>query len=104
MQIGPNVLEVQEDGSLIMNGDDFLVKDEIMSGKMAGSFVIIMKSLKGTFNNIVVYDLDLDRSRSIQQVLRFNHKNAGLMFVDVSGAFPDDIPWVFWTRRLATTL
>ncbi len=87
MKIGREVLEVQENGSLLMNGNDFLVdENENESSGMYAGFVIT-KTFKGKRKNISVYNLDLERGRLIE--IRFNAKT-GMIFVDVKGTFPFD--------------
>ncbi len=85
VKIGPDVLEIQQDGSSLMNGEDFLIEDKAV-GKFAGPFDIT-KRYMGKLKVVLVYDLDLNNGRSIQ--IRFNRKNR-MMFVDVHGRFPDD--------------
>ena len=94
LMIGPDILEVQEDGSILKNGaDDFLLgrrsaKDEgeVKEGFFAG--FDIAKSFKGSAKKIIVYKLTtLEQDVSIE--IRCNTKSR-MIFVDLFGTFPDD--------------
>ncbi len=102
LKLGLDILEVKDDGSLIINGreedDNFRVVVDDPSvvvgaagagGSSSTTFAgfNLTKSFKGTYKNIVVYKLSLGVDRHVQ--IRFNHKS-GMMFLDVAGAFPDD--------------
>ena len=92
VKIGTDILEVQDDGSIIVNGEDeFLLKDA--EAETAGTTFAgypITKTMKGTKRNIFVYDLALDVDGGDKSIeIRVNLKT-GMIFVDVSGSFPED--------------
>lgn len=83
--IGNNVLEVKDDGSVLVDGSVF----ELPSGNSEFAGFPITKTFKGTKNNIHVYNLFLeDDEKSIQ--IRVNLKT-GMVFVDVRGNFLDSV-------------
>jgi hypothetical protein len=92
VKIGTDILEVQDDGSIIVNGEDeFLLEDA--EAETAGTTFAgypITKTMKGTKRNIFVYDLALDVDGGDKSIeIRVNLKT-GMIFVDVSGSFPED--------------
>jgi len=92
VKIGTDILEVQDDGSIIVNGEDeFLLKDA--EAETAGTTFAgypITKTMKGTKRNIFVYDLALDVDGGDKSIeIRVNLKT-GMIFVDVAGSFPKD--------------
>ena len=92
VKIGTDILEVQDDGSIIVNGEDeFLLKDaEAETADTTFAGYPITKTMKGTKRNIFVYDLALDVDGGDKSIeIRVNLKT-GMIFVDVSGSFPED--------------
>ena len=92
VKIGTDILEVQDDGSIIVNGEDeFLLEDA--EAETAGTTFAgypITKTMKGTKRNIFVYDLALDVDGGDKSIeIRVNLKT-GMIFVDVAGSFPKD--------------
>jgi hypothetical protein len=83
VKIGPDVLEVSEDGALIVNGD-LVVLDDNVGTYFAG--YALTKSVKGSKHRIIAHDLNLGNGNSIQ--IRANTKT-GMLFVDMNGAFAD---------------
>eukprot|EP00553_Chaetoceros_curvisetus_P006579 CAMPEP_0204616772 /NCGR_PEP_ID=MMETSP0717-20131115/3939_1 /ASSEMBLY_ACC=CAM_ASM_000666 /TAXON_ID=230516 /ORGANISM="Chaetoceros curvisetus" /LENGTH=558 /DNA_ID=CAMNT_0051630119 /DNA_START=103 /DNA_END=1779 /DNA_ORIENTATION=- len=81
IRIGKDVLEFQDDGSIILNGQT--TKDH--GGVFAGYPLTLTR--KGSNKNIFVYDLQLGSDKSIQ--IRANTWNS-MVFVDASGSFPID--------------
>lgn len=84
VQIGNDVLEVVDDGSIITNGSEFLFNKEF-SGDFAG--FPVHKIMKGAQRRIFVYNLVLSDDSSVQ--IRANTKT-GLLFVDVTAGH--DLP------------
>lgn len=83
--IGNKVLEVKDDGSVLVDGSVF----ELPSGNSEFAGFPITKTFKGTKKNIHVYNLFLeDDEKSIQ--IRVNLKT-GMVFVDVRGNFLDSV-------------
>jgi hypothetical protein len=92
VKIGTDILEVQDDGSIIVNGeeDEFLLEDEAETAGTTFAGYPITKTMKGTKRNIFVYDLALDVDGGDKSIeIRVNLKT-GMIFVDVSGSFPED--------------
>ena len=90
VKIGTDILEVQDNGSIIVNGDEFLLEEAETTAGTTFAGYPITKTTKGTKHNIFVYDLalDVDSDKSIE--IQFNIKT-GMIFVDVSGgSFPED--------------
>ncbi len=84
IQIGTNVLEVSDEGSIMIDGAIALSNLNQQWSSFAG--FPIVKTFKGKNKKINVYTLTLSRGNSIQ--IRANTKNK-MLFVDVSG---DSIP------------
>ena len=83
MKLGSDVLEVMEDGKLIVNGED--VSDPV---SFAG--YPLSKTFKGTHQKIIIYDLDVTTDKAISKPIQIRvNTNAGMLFVDVFGRFPD---------------
>ena len=76
-----NLFEVSEDGSLFVNGND-------ASENTVSSFARykLVRTIKGSKNNILAYMLDLGHGKSIE--IRCN-KKTGMLFVSIIGAFYD---------------
>ncbi len=91
LMIGPDILEVQEDGSILKNGlaDDVFESSDEDDDEAKGTFAGfgITKSLKGSRKKIIVYKLSLEQDVSIE--VRCN-TNSRMIFVDLFGTFPDD--------------
>jgi len=82
LKISTDVLEVSADGSLVVN------ENPVDSGGLTRfSAYPFAKKFKGTKNNIIVYHLNLGTKNQYIQI-RANTKT-GMLFVDVSGNFPD---------------
>ena len=85
VKIGPDILEVSEDGEILINGiEDAGDGDTDIDAKR----YTVKKSFKGRKHNVIAYDIDLGNRKSIQ--IRSNIKN-GMMFVDVNGIFEDTV-------------
>ena len=86
-KLGTDILEVTDDGSIIINGEDKILVANTNSTSPGISFSTfqLAKSLKGTNNRIIVYDLDLGEGRAIE--IRANTKS-GMLFVDMKGNYP----------------
>ena len=82
VKIGRHVLEVFDDGQLLVNGER--ISDE---NGLSFSGFMLKKSTKGTSNKIVAYELILG-DKTI--VIRSNTKT-GIVFVDVDGYFADSL-------------
>ncbi len=88
VRAGPDVLEVRDDGTAIINGKDIIPTNE-SEEDLAFSGFRVHKSVRGTSKKIFVYDLNLSSvgdDKSIQ--IRSNTK-IGMLFVDVKGIFLD---------------
>ena len=83
VKIGDDIIEVNETGDLIVNGEENELGYE---GLVFGGLHSLTKSIKGKKHCITVYDLDLGDNKSVQ--IRANTKN-GMMFVDINGHFTD---------------
>jgi hypothetical protein len=83
VKIGSDILEVSEDGTLIIDGSTVEVES---STTFAG--YVLKKSTKGSKQLITVYDLELENGKNIQ--IRANLKT-GMIFIDVNGAFGDSV-------------
>lgn len=85
-KIHSDVIEVQADGSLLINGA-LASPDMAMSASSlsALSGCTLTKSTRGTKHNIVVYDIDLKGGRSMQ--IRA-HTRLGMLYVDMHGTYP----------------
>lgn len=85
VRVGNDVLEVKEDGSILVNG-----AEELFDGVDTADFgeVSIVKSTKGSMHQILTFDIEFPSAdMSIQ--IRANTKN-GLLFVDVLQSAPRD--------------
>ena len=85
VRVGNDVLEVKEDGSILVNG-----AEELFDGVDTADFgeVSIVKSTKGSMHQILTFDIEFPAAdMSIQ--IRANTKN-GLLFVDVLQSAPRD--------------
>lgn len=90
VKIGPDVVEVQEDGSLIFNGNDEFLNDDIATLEFGGSFSLT-KTMKGKKNNVFVYDLKLGTGSNDDMSIQIRANiRTGMIFVHVSGPFPND--------------
>ena len=83
VQVGNDVLEVLEDGKVLINGDSFATDHD--SAIRFGPYELV-KTKKGSKKNIISYELDLGIGRLIS--IRSN-TNSGMLFVDVDGNFAD---------------
>ncbi len=93
VQIERDVLEVSNDGHILINGNDDNDmnldnnKDNtspVLSTVFAG--YTLTKTRKGSKNRIATFDLDLHDGKNI--IIRCNTKN-GMIFVDINGHFDD---------------
>ena len=84
VQVGQDVLEVLEDGKLLINGDSFASDHDSTTARF-GQYELV-KTKKGSKKNIISYELDLGNGRLIS--IRSN-TNSGMLFVDVDGNFAD---------------
>lgn len=84
LRVGQDVLEVKDDGSVLVNGDVFDIDDNL-GGEFAGHS--ITKHFKGSKKNIVVYDLTFGAGATVQ--VRTNMRT-GMIFLDVSKHISDD--------------
>lgn len=82
VKIGLDILEVSEDGNIIINGKPH---DPTTGTTFAGLFSLT-KTHKGSKKRIIAYTLDLGDNRSIE--IRVNKKSS-MLFVDVYGSFAD---------------
>ncbi len=92
MKVGDDILEVETDGSLIINGILVTAADEdddLLLSLFSPSYPLT-KTLKGSNKSITVYNITLSSKtgdlKSVQ--IRLN-SNLGMFFVDVQGIFPD---------------
>ena len=83
VKIGDDVLEVSDEGELIINGESIVPGIDVMT--FAGLHAIT-KTMKGSNWRITAYNLDLGNNMSIE--IRVNAKN-GMLFVDMNGSFAD---------------
>jgi hypothetical protein len=87
VRIGSNVLEVKDDGSVLINGSLLALVNGGSSHEFAG--FPITKTFKGAKKNICIYDLYLgEDEKSIQ--IRVNLRT-GMVFVNVKGNFEDGV-------------
>ena len=88
VQLGANILEVQNDGSIIMDGNRKLLSDS-PGGSSSFAGYLITKTLKGKKKHIAVYDLDLGKGMSVE--IRANSRS-GFLYIDFDGtaSFPTD--------------
>ena len=87
VKIGEHIIEVSEDGTLIVNGETVVaLADDGSPSSVAFAGHTVTKSFIGSKRRIIAYDLDLGDEKSIQ--IRSNSKT-GMLFVDVNGAFTD---------------
>ncbi len=91
VQIERDVLEVSNDGHILINGNDDITLDNnmdntspVLSTVFAG--YTLTKTRKGSKNRIATFDLDLHDGKHI--IIRCNTKN-GMIFVDINGHFDD---------------
>ena len=83
VKLGSDILEVMDDGMLIVNGTP-------VSNPVNFAGYPISKTFKGTHKNIVIYDLDVTAEKAISKPIQIRvNTNAGMIFVDISGRFPD---------------
>ena len=94
IRIGEDVLEVTEDGEIVVNGANFM--DDDLSAVFGGYF--ITKSLKGSKKNIVVYDLSLSNANPSESIQIRCNSRSRMIFLDV---FLDDM--FYETRGLLGT-
>ena len=85
VQVGRNVMEVSEDGSILVNGKITLLSDDDNVVDFAGQYSITRTKM-GSKKNIVSYKLNLDNGRAV--TVRSNTKS-GMLFVDIDGHFAD---------------
>ena len=83
VQVGNDVLEVLEDGKVLINGDSFALDHD---STIRFRQYELVKTKKGSKKNIISYELDLGNGRLIS--IRSN-TNSGMLFVDVDGNFAD---------------
>jgi len=83
VRIGSDVLEVTEDGALIVNGESVILDDG--SDTSFAGYALKMV-VKGSKKRIIAHNLDIGNGNSIQ--IRSNTKT-GMLFVDMNGAFAD---------------
>lgn len=83
-----NIIEVAgADGSLIVSGEKKLITMSDSAGALSLSGgCSLVKTVKGSRGQIVVYDLDLGGDRSMQ--IRANTNN-GMIYVDLYGSYPN---------------
>jgi hypothetical protein len=90
IRIGSDILEWTDTGSIFANGND--VSDPSPEDPSEGTATIagftLKKTMRGKKRNIMVHDLILSESSSIQ--VRVNAK-IGMLFVDVKGQFQDSV-------------
>jgi hypothetical protein len=88
VRIGSDVLEVKDDGSMLIDGSLLALAHNSRSSYEFAGFTIT-KTFKGTKKNICVYDLFLgEDEKSIQ--IRVNLRT-GMIFVNVRGYFKDGV-------------
>ena len=83
VKIGDDVLEVSDEGELIVNGESMVHGS---AGMTFAGLHAITKTMKGSNQRITAYNLDLGNDMSIE--IRVNAKN-GMLFVDMNGSFAD---------------
>ena len=96
MKVNQDILEVETDGNLIVNGKAMTAEEKHTMHAFSGCEV--SKALQGSKKAIVVYDVHLDQEHlgdtnekeSIKIQIRVNTK-LGMMFIDVHGSFPDSV-------------
>lgn len=90
VKMGADIVEVSEDGSLIVNGESVDLEEGVDDAQQiltfGNKYTTIERSTKGSKKRIVVYDLDIGDDKNIQ--IRAN-TNSGMLFIDVNGAFSD---------------
>jgi len=83
VKLGTDVLEVMDDGKLIVNGKP-------VSNPINFAGYPISKTFKGTHQKIIIYDLDVTTDKAVSKPIQIRvNTNAGMLFVDISGRFPD---------------
>ena len=83
VKLGSDVLEVMDDGKLIVNGKP-------VSNPVNFAGYPISKTFKGKHKKIIIYDLDVTADKAISKPIQIRvNTNAGMLFVDISGRFPD---------------
>ena len=85
IKVADNILEVSDDGSLFVNGNDASESDMMFLPSAFDGFKLI-RTTKGTKSNILAYMLDLGQDRFVE--IRCN-KKTGMLFIDVGGTFSD---------------
>ena len=86
IKVADNVLEVSDDGSLFVNGNDASESDKMFLPSAFDGFKLI-RTTKGTKSNILAYKLDFGQDRFVE--VRCNKKMGMLLFIDVGGTFSD---------------
>ena len=97
--IGSDILEVLDDGSLIINGEE--VSRKMDAGVNTTTFhgEVVTRTFRGSKQAIVIYDvpigarspidsMDDDTAQYVQ--LRIN-TNIGMIFLEVNGSYPDNV-------------
>ncbi len=85
MKIGEQILEVETDGSLMINGA--LETDDDLS--LLSSYPLT-KTFKGSKKSITVYNITLSsKDEALKSVQIRLNRNLGMFFVDVQGFFSD---------------
>jgi hypothetical protein len=93
LRIGDDVMEISIDGSLIVNGGRDIMSESAGAEELnlpiafAGAYSLT-KTLNGTYNRIIHYELDLGNKRYIK--IRVN-TSTKMIFVQVEGSINDSV-------------
>ena len=86
VKLGFDVLEVMDDGELILNGNAVSSPTTFAAGHP------LRKTFKGNNNKIIVYDLDFTAIKGVHKPIQIRvNTKAKMIFVDVYGRFPDGL-------------
>ncbi len=93
--IGSDILEVLDDGSLIINGEE--VSRKMDEGVNTTTFhgEVVTRTFRGSKQAIVVYDIPIGARSPIDSTaqsvqIRIN-TNIGMIFLEVNGIYPDNV-------------
>ena len=84
-KIGPNIIEVKQDGSLWINKQETYSKELANNVQEKGLDFALSQSFKGKKRMIIVYEIDLHNGLSFK--IRANLKNK-MLFIGTDGSFP----------------
>jgi len=98
--IGSDILEVLDDGSLIINGEVSRKMDDGVNNTTTFHGKVVTKTFRGSKHAIVVYDIpfgarspidSMDDDTTAQSVQIRINTSIGMIFLEVNGSYPDNV-------------